>query len=103
MVKRFLNDYTLGKISIYKSDPRKWMKVLRENIPLDILPKYFGGDLVDPDGDSKCPSKVFLHFNLLNSFLMHLHFRYVKVEKFPSLITQKHLPKREVKITSRRW
>ncbi|KAF2903096.1 hypothetical protein ILUMI_03084 [Ignelater luminosus] len=58
VVKRFLNDYTLGKISIYKSDPRKWMKVLTENIPLDILPKYYGGELADPDGNPKCPSKI---------------------------------------------
>lgn len=58
VVKRFLNDYTLSKISIYKSDPKKWQKVLREHISPEILPKYYGGDLVDPDGDEKCPSQI---------------------------------------------
>lgn len=58
VVKRFLNEYTLGKIFIYKADPRKWTKVLTENIPLEILPKHYGGNLVDPDGDPKCPSKI---------------------------------------------
>ncbi|KAK4875148.1 hypothetical protein RN001_011570 [Aquatica leii] len=58
VVKRFLNDYTLGKISIFKSDPRKWRKVLREHIPPEILPKYYGGDLVDADGNEKCTSMI---------------------------------------------
>ncbi|KAF5273986.1 hypothetical protein FQA39_LY01102 [Lamprigera yunnana] len=58
VVKRFLNDYTLAKISIFKSDQRKWQRVLRENIPLEILPKYYGGDLIDADGDEKCSSKI---------------------------------------------
>ncbi|KAF5307659.1 hypothetical protein FQR65_LT06714 [Abscondita terminalis] len=58
VVKRFLNEYTLGKISIYKADPRKWQKVLRDHIPPEILPKYYGGDLVDFDGNEKCPSQI---------------------------------------------
>lgn len=58
VVKKFLNEYTLAKIQIYKNDQKKWKKVLREHIDGDNLPKYYGGDLVDPDGNPKYITKV---------------------------------------------
>ncbi|KAG8225483.1 hypothetical protein J437_LFUL009476 [Ladona fulva] len=58
IVKPFLNDYTLRKISIYKSDPIKWKGALLDNICEDQLPVHFGGTLRDPDGDPRCTSKV---------------------------------------------
>ncbi|XP_054288769.1 SEC14-like protein 3 [Macrosteles quadrilineatus] len=58
IVKNFLNDITLSKIQIYKTDPNKWKPVLLNQIPAEHLPRHFGGDLVDPDGDPKCPSKI---------------------------------------------
>ncbi|XP_018321179.1 SEC14-like protein 2 [Agrilus planipennis] len=68
VVKRFLNDYTLGKIQIFKSDPKKWQKAVLENISPDQLPKHYGGTMVDPDGDIKCPSKVKLGGKIPKSY-----------------------------------
>lgn len=53
-----MNEYTISKIQVYKSDPPKWKKALLSSVPADVLPKHYGGDMVDPDGDPKCPSKV---------------------------------------------
>lgn len=61
VVRKFLNEYTLGKIQIFKNDPKKWKKALLENIDENNLPKYYGGELVDPDGNPKYTSKVW-HF-----------------------------------------
>lgn len=58
VVRKFLNEYTLGKIQIFKNDPKKWKKALLENIDANNLPKYYGGDLVDPDGNPKYTTKV---------------------------------------------
>ncbi|KAF6206778.1 hypothetical protein GE061_018014 [Apolygus lucorum] len=58
LVKNLLNDYTLSKIHIYKSEPHKWKPVLLENIAPDQLPEIYGGTMVDPDGNPSCPSKV---------------------------------------------
>jgi len=43
MVKPFLSSYTLGKIEIYATDPKKWIPVLLENIPTTVAPKEYGG------------------------------------------------------------
>lgn len=58
IVKKFINEYTMSKIQIYKADPKKWQPVLLETINPDQLPKHFGGTITDPDGDPKCPSIV---------------------------------------------
>ncbi|XP_063238231.1 SEC14-like protein 2 [Bacillus rossius redtenbacheri] len=58
VVKNFLNDYTISKIQIYKNDPRKYQPVLLEVIDAAQLPKCFGGEMTDPDGNPACPSKV---------------------------------------------
>ncbi|XP_019881886.1 SEC14-like protein 2 [Aethina tumida] len=58
IVKKFLNEYTIGKIQIFKSEPKKWKKVLVENIGAENLPAYFGGNLCDPDGNPKYTTKV---------------------------------------------
>lgn len=58
VVKRFLNEYTLGKIYIYQNDPKKWKKVLTAHIDGDSLPKHYGGNLVDPDGNPRYTTKV---------------------------------------------
>lgn len=58
IIKRFLHEYTISKIKIFKSDPKKWQKALKEFIHDDQLPKHYGGTMVDPDGNPKCPSKV---------------------------------------------
>lgn len=58
VIKKFMNDYTISKIQVYKSEPHKWKKAIVQLVPPDMLPEWYGGTLVDPDGDPKCPSKV---------------------------------------------
>lgn len=58
VVKRFLNDYTLGKIQIFKSDPKKWKPAILSNISPQNLPKHYGGELTDPDGNPKYTTVV---------------------------------------------
>lgn len=43
---------------MYKTDPKKWREVLGSIVNPATFPKYFGGELVDPDGDPKCPTVV---------------------------------------------
>ncbi|XP_073985100.1 SEC14-like protein 2 isoform X2 [Rhodnius prolixus] len=58
VVKNFLNDYTLSKIHIYKSEPNKWKPILLSQIEEDQLPVIYGGTMCDPDGNPSCPSKI---------------------------------------------
>jgi hypothetical protein len=58
VVKNFMNEYTLRKIQIIKSDPRKWQPILLESIEPDQLPAHFGGTLTDPDGNPRYTTKV---------------------------------------------
>jgi hypothetical protein len=57
-VKKFLAEYTISKIHIYKSDQRKWLPPILERIGADNLPAYYGGTMTDADGNPKCLSKV---------------------------------------------
>ncbi|XP_020282345.1 SEC14-like protein 2 isoform X2 [Pseudomyrmex gracilis] len=58
IAKKFLNEYTLSKIQIYKSDPAKWKKAILQTIPRNQLPVHFGGTLCDPDGNPRYTSKI---------------------------------------------
>lgn len=58
-----MDDYTISKIAIYKSDPAKWQEAIFQLVPRDQLPASYGGTLTDPDGNPKYTSKV------LNKFL----------------------------------
>ncbi|XP_074026952.1 SEC14-like protein 2 isoform X2 [Leptinotarsa decemlineata] len=53
VVKKFLNDYTLGKIQIFKSNPQKWKAAILKNITPENIPKHYGGSLCDPDGNPR--------------------------------------------------
>jgi len=59
IVKKFMDDYTLSKIQIYKTDPAKWQAGILSLVPKDQLPAHFGGTLRDPDGNPRYTSKVF--------------------------------------------
>ncbi|EFX85396.1 hypothetical protein DAPPUDRAFT_238038 [Daphnia pulex] len=48
---------TLDKIRIFGYDKEEWTAALLEEIEADNLPLHYGGTMVDPDGDPKCPSK----------------------------------------------
>lgn len=78
VVKKFLNEYTLSKINIFPNDPKKWKKVLLTNIDPDSLPKHYGGNLEDPDGNPKCVTKVKQGGKVPKSY-------YIKKIKEPSL------------------
>lgn len=58
IVKRFMDEYTLSKIQIFKKDPKKWKAALLENISEDNLPVYLGGTLTDPDGNPRYTTKI---------------------------------------------
>lgn len=59
-VKRFLDEYTMSKIKIYKTGSDKWKEPLFSHVDPNIFPKCFGGNYVDENGDPECKSKVSL-------------------------------------------
>nr|XP_033185047.1 SEC14-like protein 2 isoform X3 [Bombus vancouverensis nearcticus] len=60
VTKKFMNEYTLSKIQIYKSDPARWQTAIFSNIDRDQVPAFFGGTLKDPDGNPKLGTKICL-------------------------------------------
>ncbi|CRK92712.1 CLUMA_CG006247, isoform A [Clunio marinus] len=58
IVKKFLDEYTISKIKIYKQNPIKWIPAILERIDETNLPKYYGGALTDKDGNPKCLEKI---------------------------------------------
>lgn len=58
VAKRFLNEYTLSKIQIFKADPMKWKPAILKLVPADQIPAHFGGTLKDPDGNPKLVTKI---------------------------------------------
>lgn len=58
MLRPLLSQETATRVRMYGCDKKEWMAALREDIDADQLPAYYGGTMVDPDGDPKCPSKV---------------------------------------------
>lgn len=58
IAKKFLNEYTLGKIQIFKADPPKWKSAILKIVPRDQLPVHYGGTLTDPDGNPKLITKI---------------------------------------------
>ena len=60
MIKPFLNQVTIDKIRIFGFDKKQWLAAILEDVDPNQLPDYYGGQLTDPDGDPKCPSKVLL-------------------------------------------
>lgn len=58
IVKRFLDEYTLSKIQIFKADQKKWLPALLERVDEKQLPKHYGGVMVDENGDPKCSAFI---------------------------------------------
>ncbi|XP_071848963.1 SEC14-like protein 2 [Apostichopus japonicus] len=69
LVKPFLDEGTKKKVKILKSSSN-WKETLLKYIDADQLPKHWGGTLVDPDGDPKCPSKLVLGGKVPESYYM---------------------------------
>lgn len=60
VAKKFMNEYTLSKIQIFKADPSKWQAAIFSNISKDQVPAFFGGTLKDPDSNPKLGTKICL-------------------------------------------
>jgi len=76
IVKQFLDEYTISKINLYNSNQSKWLPAILERVHPSVLPKYYGGEMTDPDGNPKCVGKIcwggkiiiFKHFQFLLNF-----------------------------------
>lgn len=68
-----MNEYTISKIEIYKTDPRKWQAVILKTVPKNQLPAHFGGTLTDSDGNPRFTSKVIFQKLSPSVFLLDLY------------------------------
>lgn len=57
-MKKFLDEYTISKINIYKSNRNKWLPAIYERIDASNLPAYYGGAMTDSDGNPKCTEMI---------------------------------------------
>lgn len=57
-VKKFLDEYTVSKIKIYKKGSDDWKEAFFSHVDPDVFPKCFGGNYVDEYGDPNCKSKI---------------------------------------------
>lgn len=58
IVKKFLDEYTLSKIMIFKSDQKKWLPQILAKVDSAQLPVYYGGTLTGINGDPKCEDRI---------------------------------------------
>lgn len=58
IIKKFLDEYTLSKIMIFKADQKKWLPQILDRVDKSQLPLYYGGTLVGVNGDPKCQDKI---------------------------------------------
>ncbi|XP_026757927.2 SEC14-like protein 2 [Galleria mellonella] len=54
VIKKFMHEYTISKIKIYGSDSKKWQAQILMHVDKDQLPVFYGGTMVDENGDPKC-------------------------------------------------
>lgn len=70
IMKPFMHQATIDKMRIFGSDKEEWTAALQEEIEADSLPVHYGGTMVDPDGDPKCPSKFNMGAEVPYSYYM---------------------------------
>lgn len=58
IVKKFLDEYTLSKIMIFKSDQKKWLPQILVRVDESQLPVHYGGTMTGPNDDPKCADKI---------------------------------------------
>ncbi|XP_015191506.1 PREDICTED: SEC14-like protein 3 [Polistes dominula] len=58
IAKKFLNDYTISKLHVFRPDPTKWKPAILQQISPDQLPACYGGTLKDPDGNPRLITKI---------------------------------------------
>lgn len=51
------------------SDNKKWQPILFDLVNKEILPKHYGGELVDEEDDPKCAKMV----NLIHFIIKHYY------------------------------
>lgn len=75
MIKPLLNPTSVSSIKVFGSNRDEWVPALLEEIDADQLPVYYGGTMLDEDGNPKCPGKVFqimsTDTNLVNDSLLY--------------------------------
>lgn len=49
-----MHEYTISKIKIFGNDSKKWQAHVLTLIDKDQIPVYYGGTMVDENGDPKC-------------------------------------------------
>jgi hypothetical protein len=69
IMKPFINKETSEKIKIFGTDQSEWKSALLCEIDAEQLPAHYGGTMTDPNGDPKCPSKVWHLFTSLLSIV----------------------------------
>lgn len=58
VLKKFLSADTIGSVKIMNSDVKKWQAAVLELVNPEILPKHYGGELVDGNDDPRCAAKI---------------------------------------------
>lgn len=58
VVRKFLNETTINKITLHKAGSTKWQQRLLEHCDADQVPAHFGGTQTDPDGNPLCTQKI---------------------------------------------
>ena len=62
ILKPFMQERTVNKLTIYGHNPRIWKQALLSEIDAGQLPACYGGTMVDPDGNPNCATKVCLYY-----------------------------------------
>ncbi|XP_038215832.1 SEC14-like protein 2 [Zerene cesonia] len=58
VVKKFMHEYTISKIRIFGTDPKKYQPQILALIDKEFLPVHYGGTMVDENGDPKCSALI---------------------------------------------
>ncbi|KAI9561267.1 hypothetical protein GHT06_012223 [Daphnia sinensis] len=72
MVKPFLHQVTLAKISVFGFDKNEWSSALLKEIDTDQLPVYYGGTMTDSNGDPKCSNTVNMGGQVPSSYYLDM-------------------------------
>ncbi|CAH0748492.1 unnamed protein product [Diatraea saccharalis] len=77
VIKKFMHENTISKIKIYGTDSKKWQAQVLAMVDKDQLPVFYGGTMVDENGDTKCSLivsvlKFYKCTCILNSFSFNL-------------------------------
>lgn len=65
-IRPFMTQRTVDKVAIYGTDD--WKEGLMERFDPDFVPQHWGGNMVGPDGDPRCPHIICLGGDVPDSF-----------------------------------